>query len=174
MPQPTCAIDHCDQPRRRRGWCAKHYQRWHRHGDPHAVQRGPKTTPLADRLPDLIDLAHPLGCWTWTASTNDHGYGRTTVEGRPQLAHRAVYELLIGTVPDGMTLDHLCRNTACVNPDHLEPVTHAENVRRGHGWAGRNARKRACPAGHPYTRANTIRLASGSRRCRTCHLAQAA
>ncbi len=71
------------------------------------------------------------GCWNWSRSRQPNGYGHLTVNNRQVLAHRFVYERERGPIPDGMTLDHLCRNHACVNPDHLEPVSHAENCRRG-------------------------------------------
>ncbi len=84
-------------------------------------------------------------------------------------AHRWAYEQARGAIPDGMHLDHLCRNTLCVNPDHLQAVTARENLRRGVGFAGTNARKTRCPAGHPYSGDNVyIRPASGSRVCVTC------
>jgi hypothetical protein len=80
------------------------------------------------------------GCWLWVGNKNDRGYGVVPLEGKIRKAHRAVYESERGPIPEGLTLDHLCRIRCCVNPDHLEPVTAMENIRRGiaiHG--GRNA-----------------------------------
>lgn len=85
----------------------------------------------ADALPEAflskVRLL-PTGCLEWTAGTCNTGYGRY---GRRSRAHRFAYERLVGAVPDGMELDHLCRNRRCVRPDHLQPVTHTENIRRG-------------------------------------------
>ena len=94
------------------------------------------------------------------------GYGTIRIQGRTWYSHRYAYELTRGPVPEGMEIDHLCRNRACANPTHLEPVTHAENVRRGNG--GWNSRaKTHCPQNHPYDEANTGH-GSGRRHCRTC------
>jgi hypothetical protein len=114
------------------------------------------------------DRAH---CWLWTAHTNHDGYGRFggPVPGRLVYAHRFSYELHIGPTPDGLVLDHLCRTPACVNPAHLEPVTDAENIRRGRGIAARRAAQTHCVNGHPFDDANTIRRAGGNRGCRACH-----
>lgn len=71
------------------------------------------------------------GCWVWNGAKSPLGYGRVSRDGRWQEAHRVVYEDLRGPIPKGLSLDHLCRNPSCVNPDHLEPVTHRENLRRG-------------------------------------------
>ncbi len=81
----------------------------------------------------------PTGCWHWTGAKTDKGYGRFYLNGNKH-AHRISYELLIGPIPNGLVIDHLCRNPSCVNPAHLEPVTHVENVKRGDhvakGWKG--------------------------------------
>lgn len=83
------------------------------------------------------DCGHGTPCWIWQLSTVGAGYGRFQVDGKKHLAHRWHYEQVHGQIPDGLELDHLCRQYRCVNPDHLEPVTHIENVRRG--WAARRA-----------------------------------
>ena len=109
------------------------------------------------------------GCWLWEGSKT-FGYGKIGPGARalsPVAAHRVSYELLVGPIPEGMELDHLCRVPACVRPDHLEPVTHTENVLRGIGASAVNARKDHCKRGHPFDAENTLHV-SGTRRCRTC------
>lgn len=123
---------------------------------------------LLDRLEDKL-LIRPDGCWEWSASRTPNGYGHLWVEGKYPMAHRVIYELLRGPIPEGLSLDHLCRNHGCVNPGHLEPVTNRENIRRGEGPSARCARVTHCPKGHAYTPANT-RVNGGSRVCRTCSL----
>ena len=90
------------------------------------------------------------GCWNWVAGKNTYGYGQTTFGGKKALAHRRAYMELVGPIPRGLTLDHLCRNRGCVNPEHLEPVTQKENTLRGMSVAALNAAKTQCPSGHPY------------------------
>jgi hypothetical protein len=110
-------------------------------------------------------------CWLWTGASNQAGYGSVTIDGQQYYAHRIAYQWLIGPIPSGLPLDHLCRQTACVNPSHLEPVTQRENVMRGLSpglAAARQLGKTECPQGHPYDETNTYIRPSGARECRIC------
>lgn len=111
-------------------------------------------------------------CWIWTAGTTKDGYGRIYLGGgrgaKRSVAHRVAYELLVGSVPDGMVLDHLCRVTSCVNPDHLEVVTVRENTRRGtNAWATAH-RTGTCHRGHSLAEGNYYVGTNGSRTCKEC------
>lgn len=115
-----------------------------------------------DRFWAKVQKRPGRGCWNWTAATLQ-GYGIFRLDGGTMArAHRVAYELLVGPIPDGLTLDHLCRNPGCVKPSHLEPVTLSENVRRAH------ANKARCKHGHLFTEENTRRLRNGRRECREC------
>lgn len=105
------------------------------------------------------------GCWLWTGNRNDAGYGIVVVRGRRTRVHRIMYELARGAIPAGLQLDHLCRTPACVNPQHLEAVTHYENWRRGK--AALSSRWTHCRRGHEYTPANT-KIRGGTRTCKEC------
>jgi len=113
------------------------------------------------------------GCWLWTASVSTGGYGNFSLDGGTHPAHRVAYEANIGPIPDGLELDHLCRTRNCVNPNHLEIVTHIENVRRGNSGLYQRS-KTHCKKGHPYFGRNLYIYPGGSKRaCKACVAASA-
>lgn len=109
-------------------------------------------------------------CWFWTAGTTHDGYGLFWFDGQTVYSHRWAYEHQIGPIPAGLTLDHLCRNSNCVRPSHLEPVTMRENILRGNNLAAQNARKTHCSKyGHPLFGSNLYLAPDNKRYCRECH-----
>lgn len=111
------------------------------------------------------------GCVAWTGAKDFKGYGKVRVDGRGRMAHRVALVAANGRdIPPGLTVDHLCRNRACVNPDHLEIVTHRTNVLRSDSWQARNLAKTECPQGHALTVGNLVESEArkGHRVCRTC------
>ncbi len=114
----------------------------------------------------------PTGfCWEWDGRKQKKtGHGRYQVSREKSVAaHRHSYETLVGPIPDGLTLDHLCRNPPCVNPDHLDPVTNAVNVLRGFGITAMQKRQTHCKHNHEFTAENTYTTKRGIRQCRECH-----
>lgn len=184
-----CSIDGCDRPVRARGWCAMHYLRWITKGDVGCAEPKTRRTPrpVEAAFWANVDRNGPVPrpdmgpCWVWTGMLNPGGYGYFNRPGLSRLPHRLAYEWARGPIPDGLDLDHLCHlppctggvecpHRRCVNPDHLDPVTRADNTRRSPlTLTGANIRKTHCPKGHPYDEANTATSKAGKRKCRECN-----
>lgn len=128
--------------------------------------------PVAVRILRKVEET-PAGCWQWSGHINASGYGQVAdIDRRMKLAHRVAYREFVGPIPDGLTIDHLCRNRACVNPAHLEPVTQRENTMRGNTITAHQAAQTHCKRGHEFTPENTYSKKNGGRDCRTCAVAR--
>lgn len=173
MSKRTCSIEGCDRGGKiTRGWCAMHYGRWLKRGDPNAVSFVRLTGSVSERL--WAKVTKTATCWLWNG-TLSLGYGK--IDGRP--VHVVAYELEVGSVPPGAELDHICHDPAvcklgvqcphrsCVNPSHLKPVSRRENVLRSNSPSAMQAAADRCPRGHPYVPGN-LALVKGHRRCLTC------
>lgn len=165
-----CEEADCDSEAKKRGLCEPHYYRAIKSGTLEII----RPLVLKDWRINFwkrVDKDGPNGCWIWQGACDQHGYGSMTIDYKRHKAHRLAFELLKEPLIVGMVLDHLCRNPACVNPDHLEQVSQKENVRRGDAvWVNglRNAQKTHCKNGHAFTSENTYRPKSGGRVCRKC------
>lgn len=138
-------------------------------GKPMGKPKAKPGTPLEQRIMDRVKVDPVSGCWQWLGLINAGGYGSLAVKGKNRRAHRISYICFAGEIPEGLVLDHLCRNRACVNPAHLETVTHQENVRRGLSVSNIHAEKTHCVNGHPFDEANTyINKRKNERVCRAC------
>lgn len=178
MAEPkVCGVDGCGRPHEAFGLCSMHYRRRRVHGDPLATAKLFWPDNLLKRL-----LPQPNGCIWHDSVPNTEGYAVITKGGRQLKAHRAMYELKVGPIPDGYVVDHTCHNTdptctswvhclhkRCVNPEHLEAKPNRANLMDSpHSTGSRNAAKTHCPHGHEYTEENTIVNSKGSRVCRIC------
>ena len=162
-----CAVKNCGKPARKRGWCNPHYTRWFRYDDP-VYDPKVKWLTTEERFWAKVTLNGPLSayrpdlgpCWIWTGAKQETGYGFFFLKHDTSVPpHRYAYELLVGSIPDGLLLDHLCRVPQCCNPLHLEPVTHNENQYRGS-----LARVETyCFYGHKYTKGELM-----PRQCDEC------
>ena len=163
-PTPSqCTVPGCLNPHRARGWCTTHYANWAHHGEP----LPPVRRSVAERFWPKVEFTD--SCWLWRASLSVWGYGRFSLfHSKPVMAHRWSYEFCVGTIPPGLRLDHLCRTPACVNPDHLEPVTNRENILRGESGSAINARKTHCKRGHPFDVVYFRRNGRSYRACTAC------
>lgn len=123
-------------------------------------------TRLPARFWDKIETSDNE-CWMWTSAQWGRGYGCYWLDGRAQAAHRVAYVALVGLIPEGLHIDHLCRTPLCVNPDHMEPVTNEENIMRGEGVGAKASRMTHCIRGHEYNQENTYYY-PGRRLCKIC------
>ena len=128
---------------------------------------------VLDRLFAKTSYDLNTDCWLWQGEITNNGYGRLAVKRpdgkyRSQYAHRLMYEAMVGPIPAGLTLDHLCRVRNCINPAHLEPVSLKENILRGDTIAARNKAKTHCKHGHAFDAENTYVTKEGKRQCRAC------
>jgi hypothetical protein len=137
------------------------------------MKPGPKPKPPAERFWPKVEKTN--GCWNWTGARADTGYGSFFIAGqgpdrKVALAHRWAYEAIRGPIPPGLELDHLCRNRACVNPDHLEAVSHRENMLRGTAPSALVVQTNRCKRNHEFTEENTYRRPDNPRHrmCRAC------
>lgn len=160
----VCSVTGCGRVHVAQGFCANHYAR--------AVRRRIITTREhwanhsdIGRLLRRIQNVTDAGCWEWSSVNK---YGALYIQGRPTPTHRFSYEFFVGPIPEGFVIDHLCRNTHCINPLHLEPVTERENILRGVGACAVHAKKTHCPRGHPLSDENIYRYPNGRRECRVC------
>lgn len=130
MVPKICSIPECGKPSRKRSWCNSHYMNWFRHGDPTVAAKIPT---IEEQFWARVQKAET--CWLWTGVINDGGYGIFSVNGKRTRAHRFSWELANSEIPEGMQVDHRCRNRECVNPAHLRVVTNKQNAEHVEGWA---------------------------------------
>lgn len=177
MIKDICTVNGCGRAAAARNLCKTHYWRLWRTGttDDLVAIRSPRRQKNVEHLFwAKVGMPDPdTGCMEWLASKKPAGYGQFSARGPSEYAHRVSYELLVGPIPDGLVIDHLCRNRACVRPDHLEPVTNRVNGLRGVGPAAQCARKTHCVHGHPFSAENTAFTPGGKRYCKECNRAKA-
>lgn len=168
MAQRTCSHGGCELPLKALGYCSGHHSRLKLGLALDGHRPRPQGTAEERFWPKVDRSRGADACWLWTGARTGPGrtYGSFLYEGRNARAHRVAYTLVNGPIPDGLTIDHLCRVRLCVNPSHLEAVTNHENLLRGEGFVANNSRKTHCPQGHPYDINEGNRKHRGCSRCR--------
>lgn len=166
MAKRICSVPDCERTHYAKDLCSAHYGQMRRGEVVRPIRLFLQGATLRERIENYLE-PQPDGCWLWTRARHPLGYGLVRWNGKLLIVHRAYLIELGYHVPDDMDVDHLCRVTSCANPDHLEVVTHRENLLRGVGVSALNARKTHCPQGHEYTAENT-NLYKGWRYCRIC------
>ena len=130
------------------------------------VHQCPEPRPLSVRFWEKVNKTE--NCWEWVGAKSVDGYGRMTIDDKGINAHRIAYEWLVGEIPKGLVIDHLCRVRCCVNPAHMRITTHLENIRAGEAPTIQIWKSSKCKRGHDLTGHNAIVRKDGWRRCRTC------
>lgn len=170
----ACSVDGCTRPVHGRGWCRSHYMRWWRYvnaSEPPRPHRGGRGyVPIEDRLTNRWVVADN-GCWLWTGTMQNAGYGEVIVNGNRRLAHRVIYELHHGPIASGLVVRHRCDTPACVNPDHLLSGTQADNIHDMHARGRARGTFTSLPREHGTNRGYRQHRRLGETLCDPCRQA---
>lgn len=164
--KPLCSVPGCARRAHARGWCELHYSRWRRTGDTEKRTGGVKPRPAAERFASHYAVDRVTGCWVWTGTVNNRGYGRFD----RGYAHRASWEIHRGPIPPGLVIDHLCENRMCVNPAHLRTITNRQNILSSSSPSVQRYWLNVCIRGHDLTDPANVyrRPRTGHRTCLAC------
>lgn len=132
------------------------------------VEKMPAYRNIEERISEKFQINYETGCWEWTGALDIGGYGQISVDNRCKLAHRISWNVFKGAIPNGLQIDHLCRNRKCVNPDHLRVTTRKDNILCSNGITARQVRQTHCKRGHEFTKENTYIDTKEGRNCIEC------